>query len=226
MASNFFHIVGTDTEVGKSYITHQLLHILNKKNKAIPLKPIHSDWPNGEKLGEDLAIHKQFIQNQEISNLCCYHFDEPCSPNYAAHLEGAQIKIDALDLFMEKAKSIPADTLLIEGIGGVCCPLGDQITYLDFIKRHKYPTIVVGRVGLGGLNHMIMTIKLLNSENIPIKAVVLNCEKEFENNDPIYSSVIWELKQQIQCDIIGPIPRDNDKLCRELLGKIDFTQSC
>ncbi len=223
MASKFFHIIGTDTDVGKTYITHQLLHILNHNQRAIPLKPVHSGWPKNEDIGEDLAYQHEFIKGFDINSLYCYRFNEASSPNYAAKIENRVVKLDKLDTFITNAKNIDAQTILIEGIGGLCCPLTQNTTYLDFVKRQPFPAIVVGRVGLGALNHMLMTCELLKRENIEIRAVVLNSEKEFLENDPIFNSVRWELNQQFNHKIIGPLPRDNENLSRELLREIDFS---
>jgi dethiobiotin synthetase len=222
MASNFFHIIGTDTDVGKTYVTHQLLHLLNQERAALPVKPIHSGWPKNEELGEDLACHSRFYKDINPQKLCCYKFEEPCSPNYAAKLENKHIKMDVLDTFMKGLDEFNTNLLLIEGIGGLCCPLSDNLTYIDFVKKHKAPAFVVGRVGLGGLNHMIMTCKLLESINIEIRAVILNCEKEFSQNDPIFESVQWELSQQLNTQIIGPLLRGQDEKNREILSKINF----
>jgi len=223
MAPKFFHIIGTDTDVGKTYITHQLLHILNEKESAIPLKPVHSGWPKNTEIGEDLAFQQDFIQGYDLNSLCCYRFSEASSPNYAAKIENKTLELSKLDDFMNRAKTLNAETILVEGIGGLCCPLTEKTTYLDFVKRHPFPVIIVGRVGLGALNHMIMTCELLKRENIEIKAIVLNSEKLFADNDPIFNSVRWECEQQFNQQIIGPLPRDSREKSRELLRAIDFS---
>ena len=218
MSPRLLHIVGTDTDVGKSYITHQLLKLYSKTLKIIPLKPVHSGWPKNAALGEDLELHKEFIRNFSANQLCRYHFEAPTSPHYAANKEGSLIELKELNHFIENAKQLNCDQLLIEGIGGIHCPLAPKLTYLDFLKANPAPTILVSRVGLGSLNHSLLSYFCLKSAGIPVKALILNMERDYDSNDEILNSAKWELESQIDCSIIGPLPRNNENACCEILN--------
>ncbi|MDH4186544.1 MAG: AAA family ATPase, partial [Nitrospira sp.] len=45
---------------------------------------------------------------------------------------------------------------------------------LDMIERMALPVIVVGRSGLGGVNHALLTLAALRQRKIPIVALALN----------------------------------------------------
>jgi dethiobiotin synthetase len=45
---------------------------------------------------------------------------------------------------------------------------------LDLAERFGLEAVIVGRAGLGTLNHILMTAAMLRARNIPIRAIVLN----------------------------------------------------
>jgi dethiobiotin synthetase len=205
------HILGTDTDVGKTWICKKLVQILNERDfSALPIKPIHSGWPKNENWGEDFIPHQPFLKNSTWSDLCAYRFVEPMSPHAAAKLENTEIKMERLKLFWESLAQFQEKILLIEGIGGVCCPLGPHLTYLDFLRENQAPCILVSKVGLGSLNHALMSEKLLRSCDLKVLGLILNPERAFDENDLIYQNAKWELEEQVSCPVYGPLQRDGE----------------
>ena len=60
------------------------------------------------------------------------------------------------------------------GSDGVMVPLVWGYTVLDLAERFGLEAVVVGRAGLGTLNHVAMTVMMLRSYQIPIRGIVLN----------------------------------------------------
>ena len=65
-------------------------------------------------------------------------------------------------------------SLVIEGAGGVMVPLAWGYTVIDLAERFTLEAIVVGRPGLGTLNHVVMTVAMLRARQIAVRAVILN----------------------------------------------------
>jgi dethiobiotin synthetase len=64
--------------------------------------------------------------------------------------------------------------VLVEGAGGVIVPIQDNYCMIDLIKDLELPVILVGRAGLGTINHTVLSAMALQSANIPVKAIILN----------------------------------------------------
>ncbi len=64
--------------------------------------------------------------------------------------------------------------VVVEGVGGVHVPITSSLNISDIIYRMKFPAIVVGQSGLGGINHALLTLHALRRRKIPIVALVLN----------------------------------------------------
>lgn len=219
MTSSICHVVGTDTDVGKTYVTGLLLKLfIDMKISALSAKPVHSGWPDSEEWGEDLELQRQLWSvDASPGQVCAYHFEKPMSPCQAAYIEHRQILPEVLCKWTENLQKISCDGILVEGIGGVCCPLNSQFTYLEYMKQNPAPVLLVGRVGLGSLNHAIMSVRLLQQSGLKVEALVLNEEKKFAEKDLIRSSVVEELERQLDVPIIGPLLRDGEVENKKLL---------
>ena len=53
-------------------------------------------------------------------------------------------------------------------------PLSWGYTVLDLAQACDLDAVVVARAGLGTLNHVVMTVMMLRSYQIPIRGIVLN----------------------------------------------------
>jgi len=111
------------------------------------------------------------------------------------HAEDIEQRIDALRR--------EGYTLVVEGAGGVLAPLTWEkgvgclfpedgrkkapdpfFTVLDLAQRCGLEAVVVGRAGLGTLNHLALTVAALRARAIPIRAVVLNGGSPWPPADP------------------------------------------
>lgn len=196
--------------MGKTWVCSQIIQALTFQSvSCLPIKPIHSGWGENELWGEDLACHSKWIESFQPQDLCAYRLKAPLSPQAAAKLEGVEIEINVLNHFWQKLNDLPREVLLIEGIGGVCCPLAPKTTYLDFLKIHRDACILISKIGLGSLNHAIMSAKLIEDSGLELLALVLNPEREFETDDAVYKEAKWQLESQLNCPILGPLARSS-----------------
>lgn len=174
-----FFITSIGTGVGKTFITSALSHYLTKNNHNIRvLKPLISGWEDDGK-GSDTEIilcsqGKKFSKNN-IELTSPWRFNAALSPDMAARLEGIKYSLDDLISFCNSLEhNTDKDYLLIEGVGGVLVPLDDKYTVFDWIKRLEIPVILVISNYLGAINHTLLTIDKLKSNNIPIHKIILS----------------------------------------------------
>jgi dethiobiotin synthetase len=64
--------------------------------------------------------------------------------------------------------------LVVEGAGGIMVPLNESETMLDLMKAFGYPVVLVSRIGLGAINHALLSIQALRAAGVDLIGVVFN----------------------------------------------------
>ena len=68
--------------------------------------------------------------------------------------------------------------MLIEGAGGITCPLrlenGEKYLLKDLIKELSAPIIIVADGGLGTINSTLLTVEYAGANGIKIAGIILN----------------------------------------------------
>lgn len=168
-------IVGTDTDVGKTYYGKKLI----SEGKKL-IKPIET----GKKTFSDLNLADCYsyarLQDRSISEINLYFFNEAASPHLAAEIDKVKIDINLLKRFiMENEDSF------VECAGGLCVPITRNYTQLDLIKDMSkivdvnVDLIIDNRVGC--INHAYLTIQILRDNLIPIRQVFINNKGKLKN---------------------------------------------
>jgi dethiobiotin synthetase len=176
-------VTGTDTDVGKTFYSLDLIRKHLRKNsfaRCLYIKPISCGVPSDQdeikkKLGKWAA-------RVEIKN--CYSFVEPVSPHLAARWNQKKITAKALAvdiafilyscLTKKEDKKVAPSLVVIEGAGGVMAPINESETMLDVMKQLKLPITLVARAGLGTLNHTLLSFQRLEQNGLTVEQIVLN----------------------------------------------------
>ena len=66
------------------------------------------------------------------------------------------------------------DVMVVEGVGGLLCPLADRSTVADLAVFLDFPLLVVAHRGLGTLNHTLLTVEAARSRSLRVAGVMLN----------------------------------------------------
>jgi dethiobiotin synthetase/malonyl-CoA O-methyltransferase len=162
-------VTGTDTDAGKTVAAAWLcLH-----SGADYWKPVQSGHPPDSDAQNVARLSGARLHRET------HVFRAPLSPLHAAKLEGRRVELDDFHL-PETARP-----LVIEGAGGVLVPLNENATMLDLMERLGAPVIVVGRSGLGTINHTCLTLQALRGRNLPVLGVILTGPPNPENREAI-----------------------------------------
>ncbi|WP_343208941.1 dethiobiotin synthase [Anaerolentibacter hominis] len=182
-------IAGTGTDVGKTYITGQLIKLLRDAGEqAGYYKPVLSGAENrdGRRVpGDAEYVVKTAGLPGKPEDYVSYCLEFAASPHLSARMEQEEIGLEKiLEDFREKCKEF--DWLTVEGCGGLYCPLweddGRELLLTDVIQAMKLPVCLVADAGLGTLNHIMLTAESMAAKGIVLKAVILN---RFVKGDPI-----------------------------------------
>lgn len=172
-----FFITGTDTGIGKTWVSCALITALQRRGfTVIGMKPVASgcQWtPQG--LRNDDALRLQGVSSLSLpyETINPYAFEPPIAPHIAAREAGIEINFARI---RDQARELvrQADYLLIEGVGGWRVPLGREGDVARLASTLGLPVIMVVGMRLGCLNHALLTREAIAAEGLPLAAWVAN----------------------------------------------------
>ncbi|QBC45617.1 dethiobiotin synthase [Iodobacter fluviatilis] len=176
MEARYF-ITGTDTDVGKTIATAQLLRAFAAAGHvAVGMKPVAAgcEWRNGQLYNSDVAAHAAASSIQAPAALVCpYLFEAPISPHLAAREEGRSLDLEYIASAAHHLQAW-ADVVLVEGAGGWFAPLSDEYNIADLAVRLQAPIILVVGMRLGCLNHALLSAKAILDSGLRLAGWIAN----------------------------------------------------
>lgn len=173
-------ITGTDTEVGKTYVTAQIARALVSAGKTVGVyKPVASGCcrqPQESQCVDDPEILWHAAgQPGELAAVCPQRFTAPLAPHVAASLEGGTVDESLLRSGIHYWQE-RSDIVLVEGVGGLMSPISDHDYVADVASDFGYPLIVVAPNSLGVINQTLQTLIVAETfrDGLTVAGVVLN----------------------------------------------------
>ncbi len=203
-----FFVTGTDTGVGKTVVTSAIAAYcsLKKHLDVGVMKPFESGLPagSGDRSGGDARRLKEASGSGDaLSVIRPYVFEAPLAPEAAAEKEHVEIDIAAVDrVYRGLAQS--HDVLFVEGAGGILAPIRRGFFFVDLVKDWRIPVVVVSRLGLGTINHTLLTCRFLRQEGVAIAGVVLNDGDG--KTDPAKGHNTEMLSRYLEVPLLGVFP--------------------
>jgi dethiobiotin synthetase len=204
-------ITGTDTAVGKTLVTAMLAAGLKRAGHTVGvMKPVETGI-SASQLGRSDAARLQAIVDSEetLGAICPYRFEPPIAPQAAAHAERRSIDLSVVRQ-VYRLLAARYDYTVVEGVGGVRVPLTAKADVMDLVSALRLPVIVVGRAGLGGINHALLTLDALRRRRLPLVALVLNRTRPTRSAMMRLQerATVEALRRQAGVPVIGPLPYD------------------
>ena len=172
-------ITGTDTEIGKTYVTALIAKTLHRAGRRVGVyKPAASDCrkEDGRLVADDaVAIWEAAGRPASLDEVCPQVFAAPMAPHLAARAEGRELDADLLrrgiDFWLDRS-----DIVLVEGAGGLMSPMSDDEYVADLACDLGFPLIVVSANRLGTINQTMQTLITAATfrDGLDVAGIVLN----------------------------------------------------
>ena len=169
-------VAGIDTAIGKSVATGLMARWYADRGLSVATQKLIQTGCEG--FPDDILAHRKrmgvdLLPEDRLGLTCPYVFRFPASPHLAAALEGRRVETGRLE---EAAAELARryDLVLVEGVGGLCVPLTDEITVLDFVAGRRWPVVLVTAPRLGSINHTLLSLEALCARGVTVAAVVYN----------------------------------------------------
>ncbi|MEO7165782.1 MAG: dethiobiotin synthase [Spartobacteria bacterium] len=162
-------VTGTDTGVGKTSFTAWLLERLRERGvRCAGYKPICcGDRDDATQL---LAASSPGLTIDEVNPVW---LQTPASPLTAATVERREIDLAALrEGFVQLSERF--DFVAVEGVGGWIVPITADYFSSDLAADLRLPVLVIARNRLGCLNHILLTVRSIESAGLNCAGVLLN----------------------------------------------------
>ena len=164
-------ITGTDTGVGKTHVTALLLAELRRRGvRVAAFKPIAC----GTGGRHDAEIYAKLMNHEQpIDVLNPIYLRHPLAPSVAAKLERRRIDFDKIFRCYSQLTA-HYSTVLVEGAGGLLVPIAQNYFVADLARDLGLPVLIVARLGLGTINHTLLTVRQAQAMGLRVCGIVLN----------------------------------------------------
>lgn len=199
-------VTGTDTGVGKTWVSAAILYKFRQQGKTVQtMKPVASgctrvadQWQN-----EDALWLQTFTEPpQAYAEINPYAFEPAIGPHIAAqqadcHIDFAHIQQQYQSLLCR------SDRLVMEGVGGWQVPLTEMFTVADLVVRLQLPVLLVVGLRLGCMNHALLTYQSIIASGARCVGWVAN---HLQASMPCVQENIDSMAQRIDAPLLGEIP--------------------
>ncbi len=208
-----FFITGTDTGVGKTFVTGTLMVALRTRGvNVVPMKPVAAGvdpiaagaQSTAAQMNDDVAeLLNVYGRNIDPGLVNPYCFSEAIAPHLAAQHENRAIDLNTIsDAFRSLADT--HDMVLVEGAGGFLVPLSETESMADIPVHLKLAVILVVGMRLGCLNHALLTVEAIHKRGLKLAGWVANT---IDPNMSCFVENVATLKKLIPAPCLGVIPQ-------------------
>ncbi len=205
-------IAGTDTGIGKTFVTAALLDALTQRGlKTLGIKPLATGgfWRNDQLYNEDaLNLHSKSSVKLAYPKINPVVFEPAIAPHLAARQQNQILTAASLLSACAEALNFPADVCIVEGVGGWNTPLNERETMADFVKISGCKVILVVGMRLGCLNHTLLTESAIRQKKIPALGWIANC---IDPGMLYLRDNIATLQQRLNMPLLGVVPYSSTK---------------
>lgn len=124
------------------------------------------------------ALHVKTVSGleQPLEEMCPYVYETAVSPHLASRLEGNHVKLNVVKKAFNEV-STQHDYVIVEGSGGILCPLcfdEEKLWLEDVVKALDLSCIIIADAGLGTINSVVLTVFYMRAKNIKVNGIIFN----------------------------------------------------
>jgi len=170
-------VTGTDTGVGKTLIAGAIARRLRRLGRRVEVfKPAASGCRRSRE--ELVSADAEFLaacadSRRPLREIAPLRYPAALAPNVAAARAGQAVDLPAMFDAYRRLEG-QCECVVVEGVGGLLCPLSDEFWVIHFARMTRLPLVIVARAELGTINHTLLTIHAARSAGLDVAGVVVN----------------------------------------------------
>jgi dethiobiotin synthetase len=167
-------ITGTDTGVGKTFLTRILIALLRRQGlRVAAMKPVETGVKHDDPRSDAVQLREAAGSDLPIEVVRPVLLAEPLAPWVAFSRAGGSVDLRALDAAFHRL-SEGMDAVLVEGAGGLLVPLTRDLAYDGLFVGWDLDLVIVAGNRLGTINHTLLTVRAAHDAGLRVRGVVLN----------------------------------------------------
>jgi dethiobiotin synthetase len=200
-------ITGTDTGVGKTYVSALLVRALREAGvDAVGMKPICcGDRDDAEELYEASG------GAAPLGDINPVWLRTPAAPYTASIIENRQIDVALIRESFARLRS-KHQALLVEGAGGWRVPITRDYFMSDLAAEFGLPVAIVVANRLGAINHTVLTVEAILAANLKCAGVILNEVLALEGDQIATATNRSVIETLVNVPVLFEIARDQRQL--------------
>ncbi len=203
---NAWFVTGTDTGVGKTFVSCALLQALARRHpRVVGMKPVAAgliQTADGWDSEDAIALRAASTVRVPPALDNPVRLPDPISPHIAAKRVATRIDISHL-VACQRELAQQADAVVVEGAGGFLVPLSPTHTGADLAQALGLPVLLVVGLRLGCLNHALLSAEAIRARGLPLAGWVAN------RIDPAMAAAdenIAFLRQRLGAPLLADVP--------------------
>ena len=206
-------ITGTATDIGKTYVTSRIIKELKQQYHVGYYKAALSgaEIVDGIMIPGDKENVSKYANLKETDCKVSYLYKDAYAPHLAAKKTNDPVELTVVEKDLHDL-SKNHDIVVIEGSGGIICPLRDddkQIMLTDVMKFAGYPLIIVTSSGLGSINSAVLTALYAKSQGLEILGFIMNY---FEEDNLLHRDNLKIIEKLSGCKVLGYLIKNGERI--------------
>ncbi|KVM61236.1 dethiobiotin synthetase [Burkholderia ubonensis] len=203
-------VTGTDTEIGKTFVSAALLHGFARLGlRAAAMKPVAAGayeqdgvWRNED--ADQLDAASNVVLPPELRTP--FLLKTPAAPHLAAAQESVTLDLDTIVACHREALT-RADVVVVEGAGGFRVPLTGTRDMADLAVALGVPVVLVVGVRLGCISHALLSADAIRQRGLTLAGWVANhVDPAMSFQDENVATLRDWLAREHGAPLIGRIP--------------------
>jgi dethiobiotin synthetase len=193
-------ITGTDTDVGKTYLSIVLIHLLRKHGRTVgAMKPVETGVAVDDPRSDAVRLREAAGSGDPLELVRPLLLAEPLAPWVATSRAGGSVDLPALnDAY--RALCEGKDAVVVEGAGGLLVPLTRDLAYDGLFVGWELDLVIVAGNRLGTINHTQLTVRAAHDAGLRVRGVVLNAL------GPEPGGIAEKTNLEALAELLDPIP--------------------
>jgi dethiobiotin synthetase len=202
MMRNSLLVAGTNTNVGKTFVTTSLVsyQCQYQATKSLGLLKLIQTGSGDRELYEEL-----FASEGLVTIATPLQFTAPLAPPIAANLEDRAIDLKVVWQSLVSLQQ-QRDFVLIEALGGLGSPVTSELTVANLAADWRLPTILVVPVTLGAIAQAVANVALARSLNVDLRGIILSCTSAEDATQQEYLAPKELIESLTLTKVLGTLP--------------------
>jgi dethiobiotin synthetase len=219
---NGLFVTATDTGSGKTLVSCGIIRALRRTGQRVAgMKPVASGCEQtAAGLVSDDALQLAAAAGLEapMDLVNPYRFLPAIAPHLAAAEAGIRVDLPRIVAACHALGRL-ADSVVVEGVGGLRVPLNEQEDVAALARLLELPVVLVVGLRLGCLNHALLTAEAIERCELPLCGWVAN------HVDPTMARLdenVDALQRRLPVPLLGRVPFLRAADAESVAGNIDL----